>query len=177
MVEKIVDPVVKEIVKRRLLEFGVDPEKKGSISKDVWAEPLYMKSTKGAKVPIKKVRICDVFNNMIPVSDETGRPYRYVASGNNHHIEIYEYADAKGNIKRDGKVVSMFDAVQRSRQGNWLSAAIMASEAFCLLSAKNEMFMLEGEETAVLHRVQKISSNIQIILDIIFLLRLQEEKK
>jgi CRISPR-associated endonuclease Csn1 len=179
MVEKIVDPVVKEIVKRRLLEFGVDPEKKGSISKDVWAEPLYMKSTKGAKVPIKKVRICDVFNNMIPVSDETGRPYRYVASGNNHHIEIYEYADAKGNIKRDGKVVSMFDAVQRSRQGKLVICRDHGDrKRFVCSLAKNEMFMLEVEEGRhVLHRVQKISSNKQIFFrHHLFAGDLQEEK-
>lgn len=179
MVEKIVDPVVKEIVKARLFEFGIDPEKKGSISKEVWAEPLYMKSNNGAKVPIKKVRIRDVFNNMIPVNDATGKPYRYVASGNNHHIEIFEYTDAKGTVKRDGKVISMFEAVQRSRQGNLVVCRDYSDgKRFVCSLAKNEMFMLEVEEGRhVLYRVQKISSNKQIFFrHHLFAGDLQEDK-
>ena len=169
MVEKIVDPVVKEIVKARLFEFGIDPEKKGSISKEVWAEPLYMKSNNGAKVPIKKVRIRDVFNNMIPVNDATGKPYRYVASGNNHHIEIFEYTDAKGNVKRDGKVISMFEAVQRSRQGKPVVCRDYGDgKQFIFSLAKNELFRLEMEpEEYLLHRIQKfgeVGSSIIIVL-------------
>jgi CRISPR-associated endonuclease Csn1 len=166
MVEKIVDPVVREIVKARLLNFGIDPEKKAAISKDVWKEPLYMKSNNGAKVPIKKVRIRDVFNNMIPVKDTSRKPYRYVASGNNHHIEIFEYTDAKGNVKRDGKVISMFEAVRRSRQGKPVVCRDYDDgKQFVCSLAKNEMYMLEVEEGRhTLHRVQKIIQDGRIVL-------------
>jgi len=166
MVEKIVDPVVRELVKARLLDFGIDPEKNATISKEVWKEPLYMKSNSGVKVPIKKVRIRDVFNNMIPIKDASGKPYRYVASGNNHHIEIFEYADAKGNTKRDGKVISMFEAVRRSRQGLPVVCRDYGDgKKFVCSLAKNEMFMLEVEQGChTLHRIQKLDVNGGIVL-------------
>ena len=118
MVAKIVDPVVKQIVTERLKEHNINPDKDKRIPKEVWNEPLYMKTTKSNKqVTIKKVRIQDVFNKMILVKDKSGKPYRAVAPGNNHHIEIFEYKDKKGQTKRGGKVVTMFEAVQRSQRG------------------------------------------------------------
>lgn len=158
MVNKIVDPVIQSIVWARLEEFGITPDKKGAIPKQVWKEPLYMKCKNGRGPEIKKVRIRDVFNNMIPIKDESGKPYRYVASGNNHHIEIFEYRDKKGNIKRDGVVVSMFEAVQRSRKKEPIICKDQGEgkKFFCSL-AKNELFMLEVEPgELVLHRVQKL---------------------
>lgn len=166
MIEKIVDPVVKEIVKARLREFGIDPEKHKKIPGKVWASPLYMKSTKGVKVPIKKVRIREVFNKMIPIRDETGKPYRYVASGKNHHIEIFEYTDAQGRLKREGKVISLFDAVHRSRRGEPVVCRDYGDgkRFVCSLSI-NEMFMLEVEKGQyILHRVQKLDQNGRIVL-------------
>jgi CRISPR-associated endonuclease Csn1 len=163
MVGKIVDPVVRSIIQARLEEFGIRTKGKGAIPKEVWKEPVYMKSNNGAKVPIKKVRIRDVFNNMIMIKDASGKPYRAVAPGNNHHIEIFEYKDKKGNNKRDGIVVSMFEAVQRSRAGKPVVCRNSEPDKkFVCSLAKNEMFMLETDGSLVLHRVQKISSNTQI---------------
>ena len=166
MVEKIVDSVVKEIVKGRLREKGINT-KSGDrkIPKEVWTEPLYMKTTKSnKKVQIKKVRIQDPFNNMIPIQDETGKPYRYVSPGKNHHIEIFEYIDEKGNVKRDGKVVTIFEAVQRSQHGEPIVKKDYGDGGKFIWSlAINEMFMLELDNgNSELHRVQKISSNKQI---------------
>jgi len=164
MVGKIVDPVVKEIVIGRLKKHGLNPEKKQTISKDVWSEPVYMKSKKGQGPRIKKVRIRDVFNNMIFLKDKNGKPYRAVAPGNNHHIEIFEYTDKKGNTKRDGKVITMFEAVHRSQAG---SPVVQRDHGhgvkFICSLAINEMFMLELDEGShILHRVQKISQNKQV---------------
>jgi len=168
MVEKIVDPVVKEIVKERLREKGYAPEEKSTkLPKDIWQEPLYMKTTKSnKKVPIKKVRIRDVFNNMIFLNDREGRPYRAVAPGNNHHIEIFEYTDKRGNIKREGKVITMFEAVQRSQQGKPIVKKDYSDgKRFVCSLAINEMFMLEMDNgLEELYRVQKISRNGQIYL-------------
>jgi len=168
MVEKIVDPVVKEIVKERLSEKGYAPEKKSTkLPKDIWQEPLYMKTTNSdKKVPIKKVRIRDVFNNMIFLNDREGKPYRAVAPGNNHHIEIFEYTDKRGNIKREGKVITMFEAVQRSQQGEPIVKRDYSDgKKFVCSLAINEMFMLEMDNgLEELYRVQKISQNGQIYL-------------
>lgn len=168
MVEKIVDPVVKKIIKERLREKGIDP-KSGDrkIPKEVWTEPLSMKTTKSdKKIQIKKVRIRDPFNNMIPINDETGKPYRYVSPGSNHHIEIFEYTDKKGNKKRDCKVITMFEAVQRSQKGGPVVKKDYGdSKKFVCSLARNEMFMLKlNDETGILHRVQKIIQDGRIIL-------------
>jgi CRISPR-associated endonuclease Csn1 len=168
MVEKIVDPDVRDIVKRRLTEKGIDINgSERSIPKEVWKEPLYMKTTKSdKKVPIKKVRITSVSSNVIEINDELGKIYRVVEPGNNHHVEIFEYTDEKGRTKRDGRVVTMFDAVQRSRQGKPVICKDYGDgrKFVCSLSI-NEMFLLKTENgDSVLHRVQKITQNGSIIL-------------
>lgn len=169
MVEKIVDPVVREIVKGRLEEKNIDISGSGKPSKDVWKEPLYMKTTKSKKkVPIKKVRVYNVAENVIPIKDHLGQPYRYVEPGSNHHIEIFEYTDKKGNIKKDGKVITMFDAVQRSQRGEPLVKRDYGDggQFVCSLGI-NEMFMMDtGDGNMEIHRVQKISQNGQIFFRI-----------
>jgi len=165
MVSQIVDPVAREIVRNRLIEKGIDPSKNQKIPKEVWNEPLYMKNKKSSKrVQIKKVRIHDVKNNAIVFNDENGNPYRAVEPGSNHHIEIFEYKDKKGNVKREGRVITMFDAVQRSQKGEPVVQRNSGdSKRFVCSLAINEMFMLELDNgNSELHRVQKISSNGQI---------------
>lgn len=166
MVPKIVDPVVRQLVSSRLREFGLVAGGKGTISKEVWKEPLRMPTRTGQPGPeIKKVRIRDVFNNMIFIKDKDGKPYRAVASGNNHHIEIFEYTDKKGTVKRDGKVISMYEAVQRSRNKKPVICRDYGDgKQFICSLAKNELFMLETEDGEILHRVQKLDQNGRIIL-------------
>ncbi|MBL7144935.1 MAG: type II CRISPR RNA-guided endonuclease Cas9 [Phycisphaerae bacterium] len=167
MVAKIVDPVVRHIVRERLEKHNINPDKDKKIPKEVWSEPLYMKTTKSKKkVPIKKVRIQDVFNNMIMLEDKNGKPYRAVAPGNNHHIEIFEYKDKKGQNKRDGKVVTMYEAIQRSQRGEAVVCKdYQDGKKFICSLAINEMFMLESDIALEnLFRVQKISQNGQVFL-------------
>jgi CRISPR-associated endonuclease Csn1 len=168
MVDKIVDPVVRGIVKTRLVEKGISLDSSDrKIPKEVWKEPLYMRARKSdKKVPINSVRIHDVKTNMKPLKDKTGKVYRFVEPGSNHHIEIFEYRDEKGNIKRDGKVVTMLDAVQRSQRGEpVIQKAHGPHKKFICSLAINEMFVLELEDQIkILHRVQKIDKNNRIIL-------------
>lgn len=157
MVEDIVDDVVREIVKKRLEEKGAD----------FWKEPLYMKTTTSdKKVPIKKVRVYNVAKNVIAMKDRSGQPYRYVEPGSNHHIEIFEYTDNKGNVKRDGKVITMFEAVQRGRRGEPVVRRDYGdNKKFVCSLAINEMFMLELDGgTKELHRVQKIIQDGRVVL-------------
>jgi len=165
MVSKIVDPVVRQIVQDRLLNNGIEPDIDKKIPKEVWNKPLYMKNTKSnKKVPIKKVRIRDIFKKMILLKDKSGEPYRAVSPGSNHHIEIIEYADEKGTFKRVGKVVTMFEAVRRIRKGEPVVQRDHGQKTkfVCSLSI-NDMVMMpnnKGEED--LFRVQKMSINKQI---------------
>lgn len=69
--------------------------------------PEYPSLPSGQK--IKRVRIHDVHTNVIEL-----RPGVFVEPGSNHHIAIFE------NIKtgkRTGKVVSLFEAIQRQKNG------------------------------------------------------------
>jgi len=165
MVDKIVDTVVREIVKGRLTEKSIDLTGSGKPPKEVWNEPLYMKCKReDKKVPIKKVRVYNLAKSVIAMKDRSGHIYRYVEPGSNHHIEIFEYIDKKGKAKRDGKVVTMFEAVQRSQKGE----SVVQKEhgpgnKFICSLAINEMLMLDLEDGSKQpYRVEKISQNKQI---------------
>jgi len=165
MIAKIVDPVVRDIVRQRLISFDVDPDGRGSIPKDVWKKPLYMLSKDGKGPKIKKVRIHDVFNNLVHIMDTHGNQYRGVKPGNNHHIVIFDFVDKKGKSKRGGEVVSLFEAVSRARAG----APIVRqrrdeNEEFVCSLCKGDMFILEREpENAILCRVQEIWESTNIV--------------
>jgi CRISPR-associated endonuclease Csn1 len=163
MVEKIVDPVVQEIVKNRLIEKGINLEAGNrKIPKEVWKETLYMKRTKSNKqVPIKKVRVRDIFNNMILFKDDSGKKYRAVTPGSNHHVEIFERTDKNGCIKRDSKVITMFEAVQRSQKGEPVVKRDYGDgkKFVCSLSINDMVMMKNKAGETDLYRVQKMDAN------------------
>ncbi len=177
MVKKIRDHTVREIVIERLKQFGIDPDHyKGKFKpKEVFKEALYMKTrldkiTAKPKTPveIKKVRIFEAGTDFIGMKNEDGTLYRFVEPGSNHHIEIFEYKDSDGNKKREGVVVTMFEAAQRARKGEPIIRRVHPEipEALFLFSLSiNEMFRLvdkEGNER--LCRVQKMDINQNITL-------------
>ena len=165
-VKEIVDPVVKSIIIQRLQQFGVDINKSSSIPKNVWNEPLYMKCKTGKKIPIKKVRIKTVGNNLILLKDKnTGKFYRAVKPGNNHHIEIFEHIDENGVIKREGRVITLFEATQRKLQGKpIIDKTYKPNWRFVCSLAANEMFMLNVNGEEIPYRVQKIDRTGRIVL-------------
>lgn len=166
MVAKIGDPVVREIVRQRLVENGIDPDAADrKIPKDVWKVPLYMRSTKSTqRVQIKKVRIRDVKNNMIFLKDKTGQPYCAVEPGSNHHIEIFEYTDDHRRGKRDAQVVSAYEAVRRSRAGEPVVRRNHGPETrfICSLAINDMVLMKDKGRQEQLYRVQKMSAAKQI---------------
>lgn len=165
MVGKIIDPMVQGIVKERLEAFNIDLSGSGKPPKEVWAQPLYMKTTQSVRRPqIKKVRIREVFNTAIVFNDPTGEACRAVAPGSNHHIEIFEFIDDKGKRRRAGRVITTFEAVRRSRQCEPVVQRDYADGmTFICSAAINDMFLLDlGNSKPELYRVQKISSNQQI---------------
>ena len=164
MVKNIVADTVREIVKKRLIEKGINPNEKGDrkIPKEVWTEPLYMKQTKSIKkVPIKKVRVYNVARNVIAMKDHSGKPYRFVEPESNHHIEIFEYTYPEKKGKRDSKVVTMFEAVRRSIDGESVVQKNhgKGTRFVCSLSI-NDMVMMKNKAGEMdLYRVQKMDTN------------------
>ncbi len=175
MINKIADPVVRRIVKDHLRSHNIDPDAKGSSipSRVFKNQVLYMKTRKTQsdnKIPIKKVRIHQPFNNIIlfPKHEKTG-----VEPGNNHHVVLYRYKDSKGHLKQDGEICTLFEAVRRLTRGEPVIQRNLDNgrEFLCSL-AINEMVLLGMEESEVdwenplfeelsknLYRVQKISIN------------------
>ncbi len=166
MVSKIVDDTVKGIVKSRLAEFGIDPDKKvkeRNISKDIWTtKPLYMKTKKSKKkIPIIKVRIMEVLGNTEGIKDKDGKTYRYVKPGSNHHVEIWEYTEGEKKGKRESVVVTMFEAVRRSCNGEPVVQRNrgLGTRFVCSL-AINDMVMMKNKAGEMdLYRIQKMDAN------------------
>jgi len=163
MVPNIRDAAIRKIVIERLKKHGFDPDAGGSkpYPAEVWREPLTMPSG----VPIKKVRITTTLSpqSVILLKDRnTGRTYRAAKLGSNHHVEIFEYTDDKGHTRREGVVVSMFEAAQRIRRGEPIVKRDHGpGKRFVMSLAKNEMVMLKlDDESYQLHRVQKISPGL-----------------
>jgi CRISPR-associated endonuclease Csn1 len=163
MVEDIVDPVARKIVKKRLEEKSIDLNGKDrKLPKEIWKEPLYMKTTKSNKrVPIKKVRVYNVAKKMIPIKDRSGQPYRYVEPGSNHHIEIFEFTCPEKKGQRDSKIVTMFDAVQRSIGGQPVVQKNHGEDTrFVCSLAINDLVMMKNKRNETdLYRVQKMDAN------------------
>ncbi|HOL19268.1 MAG TPA: type II CRISPR RNA-guided endonuclease Cas9 [Candidatus Hydrogenedens sp.] len=109
-IEEIVDPIVRDVVKKTLEELGGDPKKAFN---DPANYPL-MPNKKGLHIPIRHVRVRKKLS-VFPVGKN--ERVRYVATDENHHIEIFETKDKKGRTIWDANVVSMYTAMQRKRRG------------------------------------------------------------
>jgi CRISPR-associated endonuclease Csn1 len=165
MVAKIIDPEVRKIVTARLFEKGIDLSKSGKPPKDIWAEPLYMKTTKSSrKVPIKRVRITTVLTNPEPVRDASGNIYRYVKPGSNHHAEIWEYIGGGKKGRREAEIVSVFEAIRRSRRGKPVVDRNHGKDTkfVCSLAINDMVIMPNRNGESDLYRVQKMNVNKQI---------------
>lgn len=102
--ERIVDPVVKNVVVRAVSDAGGDPKK---------IRDVYMISEKkGLKIPIKKVRIRNqASGDVVPVG--FGKKKRYVALDLIHHIEIFKRKNTSHSREYSSRVVNLYEAYQR----------------------------------------------------------------
>ena len=155
MVEEIRDPVIKQLVIERLAKFGIEPGSKKAISKDVWREPLLMKSG----MPVKKVRLIR--------RDQTIRPIRggavFVKPGSTHHLCIFEFKDAKGKTIREPKFVSMLEAMDRLKLKQDLiqrTHSAIPEAKFLMSLSSGEMFLAQfnGKERLVVFKTAASTS-------------------
>lgn len=117
-IDKVRDRRVQELLRERLNERLPDWQKqKGSDSIPAFVfpedDPVLLPNKKGDPIPIRKVRLVVNLGNTIGLPSQ--KPYRYVKPGENHHLEIFEYAD-KGKTKREAIAVTLFEAAQRLRR-------------------------------------------------------------
>ncbi len=156
---KIVDPVVRELVAQRLREHGIEPGKgSSSVPAAVFEKELRMLGKRGPRIETVRVRV--KASNMVPIVDETGRPYRYVEPGNNHHIAIFEYSHKKGRLHRCKEMVTRFEAMRRQQAGEPVVRRTHPQHPeakFLMWLCNNDMVMVDSNGVEQLCRVQKMS--------------------
>lgn len=137
-VKEIVDPVVREAVVKAL--GGGDPEK---VFQDEANHP-YLVTKSGDCIPIHKVRIRKAVK-VFRIGQ--GDRQRNVETDTNHHLEIRETKDAKGQKVWKGEIVSLFEALQRVKGGRPLFDRDKDPDAgFVFSLAKKEAVSLENAE-------------------------------
>lgn len=152
-IEKVVDSRIRSILQERLNEFGGDPKKAFS---NLDENPIYLNKEKG--ITIKRVTISGVANaeslhdkkNHLGqyILDKDGKhiPTDFVSTSNNHHIAIFR--DGQGNWQE--KVVSFFEATERSNQGlPIVDKEYRSAEGwqFLFTMKQNEYFVFPNENT------------------------------
>lgn len=149
--EQICDEEIKRLVMDRLTEYENDAKK--AFSED---KPLYLPNGKDKQIPIRKVRVWQTSSNMMQL-----RPNIWVEPGSNHHVEIFETKDKKGELKYEGKLVSMYEAAQSVKNNQPIIQTNLESDKKFLMSlSQNEMILLKLDDgSEVLHRTQKMSQS------------------
>ena len=121
VLDKVVDPKIKEILKKRLEEFGGDANKAFS---NLDENPIWLDEERG--ISIKRVTINAGLSDPEPIHEKRDRQGHvildkdgkaiasdFVQTGNNHHVAIFE--DANGKLQEH--IVSYYEAMARLNQG------------------------------------------------------------
>lgn len=111
-VDNIVDRTVKNLVRDKLRELGITNPAKA------FSDPANRPILRGGDGRERTINAVRLGKKLATFKIGSGDRERNVKGGNNHHIEIYAVLDADGNeLRWDGVVVSLFEAVQRRKRG------------------------------------------------------------
>lgn len=164
-ITQIADEKIRSAINVYILSKGFDPKEKTDVAKalkEAESDPPTMHSGQ----VIKRVRLHKPFSKMRLLKNKQGKAYRAMQEGSNHHIVIYEYEDNRGNTKRAGHVVSMFEAAQRARRGEpIIQRKLDEDQRFVMSLSINELVKVPtGEDGFEIYRVQKMNAATQITL-------------
>lgn len=158
-VEKIIDPVVKDIITQHLQDYGNNP-------KLAFAEGVKVLHQDG-KTPIKRVRILQSKTTLAKLEkskfgarNKQGKVFKWLAYGNLHHVEIIKH---KETGSYSGQFVTMMEASRRAKGINMPRQAIIKTEhgagyEFVMALHINELVSVEKDGQRVFYRVQKLDS-------------------
>jgi CRISPR-associated endonuclease Csn1 len=108
--EKQINDIVDPVIRRIVLEKWQKLDKRKFTENDL----PFMTTKDGRHIIIRKVRVRDN-TSTITLAPETVKE-RHVAPGSNHHIEVFEVLDSRGNVKKtDWRCANLFDVMQRMR--------------------------------------------------------------
>ena len=170
-VEKIVDPVIRDLVSKQLKTKAGEGRFISSdllVGENVHGFPkakINLPNKKGDTVPVFRVRMRESFSNPIQLKKEKNR---YAVPRNNHHIMIY--VDEAGTYREE--VVSFWEVVQRYRKKQAIYRELGPEEGELITHLHiNDTFLLGLEKVEEnlsyypkdilrkhLYRVQKLST-------------------
>ncbi|MEA3365484.1 MAG: type II CRISPR RNA-guided endonuclease Cas9 [Candidatus Hydrogenedentes bacterium] len=150
----IVDDVVRSRVQEALDRAGGDIKKLESKE----FQP-FMTTRSGRRIPIKSVRIRKTLK---AYKLGKGHRERYAPAGSNHHMEILEVTDRKGNVKWEDHIVCRLDAIRRKARHDPIIKRDHADrKRFVMSLAPGEIIALNGEDgTRGLFVIRGISKNM-----------------
>ena len=148
----IADERVRGLVTAKLATLGGDAKKAFS---DVKNHPCF-ELKDGRRIPIHAVRLR---RSGTALAVGEGARVRYVLTGSNHHMELYEVTDAKGKTRWKGRVVSRFEAIRRQgRKQPVVDRTPPDGGTFKFSLAPGEIVHLTDEKgEARLYRVRTVS--------------------
>lgn len=149
-IEKIVDPVIKQLVEARAEMFGGDLKK-------AFAEPLFHKD---GRTQIKSVRIFVTMSpdTVVGLKDASGNEYKYYPVAGNHHVDIFENSDA---TERKAVLVPRFYAAQR----NWKPTSLGDGWTKLFSLCQNDTVEFRGDDGELrLYRIQKMSGGGSVVI-------------
>jgi len=151
----IVDDAIRQRVQLKLEELGEPDPKKAFKSPE---NHPFLQTLDGGRIPIHRVRLKKKAA-VIPVGDGVRR--RHVMTGRNHHVEIVETTDNKGNVRWEDHVVTLYDAVQRHKAGRPIVKRDhgRGKKLVFSLSLKESVRMKNQQGDWILARVVGISKN------------------
>ncbi|HAK38058.1 MAG TPA: type II CRISPR RNA-guided endonuclease Cas9 [Nitrospina sp.] len=187
-IRQIADPAVKNIIVRHLNNQGVDVENgTGRLPSNCFRDAeLFLDSSAGKRIPIKKVRLHRPSKHMILLPKHNNKAG--VEPGSNHHIILYRCQDSNGNWRQKGKVCTLFEATRRVKAGlPLIDKKLEGGQEFICSLAINEMVLFGAAEVDIdweipdhklltpnLYRVQKISDSITLRHHLVSVLKNEE---
>jgi len=158
--DKIVDPIIRRVVRQKLDEIGGEPKKAFAVPEN---HPV-LTTGDGRRIPIHGARIR---KSEKVVSIAHGARQRYVTPGSNHHMVIVAHLDKEGADKKwVGHLVPRLCAVERARRARMgepvrvVQRGWPEGQEFRFTLAPGEMFRLgEADGATTLYVVRSISKN------------------
>lgn len=158
--EQIIDPAVRDVVKKRLTAFGGDPKKAFAL---LDSNPIYLNLNK--KISIKKVRIAASKvskDSVFGLKNRRGDIYKHHKYGNNSHVEILEHIETG---KRKGVFVTTLEAARRARI---LKQPIVQRDhgpewRLVMSLAVNDMLQIGKESQPDFYRVQVVAATNETV--------------
>lgn len=154
MVNHIVDPTVRRLVKEKLAQIGGEPKQVFSKGENY---PV-LKTRDGREIPVRSVRI-RIAESASQIGSGHHRRYVTKAPGTNHHVEILRTTDKRGRTRWEGKTVTLLEAIQRLRSGKPVVKRDHGSDKEFLFSlgADDMIRIKEPDDRPGLYRIRVIS--------------------